>query len=204
VRPRKSQLEIKEAEFLFGAPSAENIRKQSFPEIAVIGRSNVGKSSFVNRLVNGQVAKVSATPGCTRQINFFRVRGELVGVKFQVSLVDLPGFGFAKLSKTEREQIGRSAISYLRDREQLRAVLLLNDCRREPQRDELAIQDTCGRSGVSCLIVLTKMDTLKQNEKAKATAKVAKAYRLEPGDVLHAGEDLLVDPVWDRILTVIE
>ena len=201
---RKTQLVIKEADFLFGAPSADAIPKQGFPEIAVIGRSNVGKSSFVNRLLGRRVAKVSSTPGCTRQLNFFRVRGELAEQKFHIALVDLPGFGFAKLSKQEREAIGRSAVEYIRHREQLQLVLLLNDSRRTPSTDELAVQRLCADADVSCLVVATKVDTLNQKEKARSLPALAKGYHLEVADLILSDNESLTDPIWERILATIE
>ncbi len=195
---------IRNAEFLFGAPSLTTIRKQHLPEVAIIGRSNVGKSTFINRLTGRKIARVSGNPGSTRELNFYRIDGAWNGVDRELCLVDMPGFGFAKLSKEARESISRLAVDFLRGRRHVRAVVLLNDCRREPGDDELAIQAICASEGIPCIIVLTKFDTLRQNDKPKATREVAQSYNLEPQDVLCTGEKIAVDSIWERILGVIE
>ncbi len=194
------QCKVQQAEFLFGAPSISAIRKQALPEIAVIGRSNVGKSTFINRLAGRKLARVSGNPGSTRELNYYRIDGQWRGDPFGVALVDMPGFGFAKLSKEHREEISRLSVEFLHERKQLRAVILLNDCRRVPQDDEYAIQRLCASVGISCVIVLTKFDTLRQNDKQKALQAVATAYHLEKGDVLFTGEKISAEPVWERLL----
>ncbi len=195
---------IRNAEFLFGAPSLTTIRKQHLPEVAIIGRSNVGKSTFINRLTGRKLARVSGSPGSTRELNFYRVEGTWDGVESELCLVDMPGFGFAKLSKEAREAISRLSVDFLRERRHLRAVILLNDCRREPGDDERAIQAICASEGVPYLIVLTKFDTLRQNDKPKALRDISRAYNLEPQDVLFTGEKIAPDPIWQRVLGVIE
>ena len=200
----RQRLKIKEAEFLFGAPNLKAIRGQPLPEVAVIGRSNVGKSTFINRLAGRKgLARVSGRPGSTTELNFYRMTGVFDEKPFAVSLVDLPGFGFARLSKEEREEISRLSVLFLRERSQLRAVILLNDCRRAPQEDELAIQELCASESLACIVVLTKFDTLRQNDKQKAVREAAKGYRLEPSDLLYTGEGIPVDTVWERLLAVL-
>ncbi len=194
---------IQSAEFLFGAPSLNTIRKQHLPEVAVIGRSNVGKSTFINRLTGRKLARVSGNPGSTRELNFYRVAGVWDGVGRELCLVDMPGFGFAKLSKEARESISRLSVDFLRERRHLRAVIILNDCRREPGDDELAIQAICASEGVPYLVVLTKFDTLRQNDKPKALRNIARCYNMEPQDILSTGEKLDVEPVWMRVLGVV-
>lgn len=197
--------EIKTAEFLFGAPNLAAIRRQPLPEIAVIGRSNVGKSTFINRLCKRKLARVSGNPGSTRELNFYLVeglRGE--GLSFGISLVDMPGFGFAKLSKVERDQISRLAVSYLRERQQIRAVILLNDCRRSPGEDELAVQALCAEEGIHCIVVATKLDSEKRSQHDRLLKAVAAGYHLERGDILATGEGISTDSIWDRILTLVE
>lgn len=200
---KKEQPSVQHAEFLFGAPALSAIRKQNLPEVAVIGRSNVGKSTFINRLTGRKLARVSGRPGSTTELNFYRVTGQFQDNPFAISLVDIPGFGFAKLSKYEREHISRLSVTFLRERKQLHAVVLLNDCRRAPQEDELAIQELCANEGLMCLVVLTKFDTLRQNDKAKALRAVAEAYRLEAGDVLCTGEGISPAPIWERLLAIL-
>jgi len=193
---------IRAAEFLFGAPSLKAIRKQNLPEIAIIGRSNVGKSTFINRLTGRKVARVSGNPGSTRELNFYQVSGAWNGVDRALCLVDMPGFGFAKLSKQAREEISRLAVDFLRNRRHLRAVVLLNDCRRDPQDDELAIQALCADLGIPCVVILTKFDTLRQNDKPKALKNVATGFNLDPSDLLYTGEKIDTDTIWQRLLGV--
>ncbi len=195
---------IRSAEFLFGAPALKAICKQHLPEVAIIGRSNVGKSTFINRLTGRRLARVSGSPGSTRELNFYRVQGEWSGLERKLCLVDMPGFGFAKLSKEAREAISRLSVEFLRERRHLRAVVLLNDCRREPGDDEVAIQRICASEGIPCIIVLTKFDTLRQNDKPKATKAVAQCYNLEPQDLLCTGEKISIEAIWSRILGVVE
>jgi GTP-binding protein len=196
-------LKIRRAEFLFGAPSLAAIRKQTLPEIAIVGRSNVGKSTFINRIAGRKLARVSGNPGSTRELNFYQIEGECRDTPFAATLVDMPGFGFAKLSKEQREEIAMLSVDYLRERSQVRAVVLLNDCRREPQADELSIQGLCASEGISCLIVLTKFDTLRQNEKPKALKSVAAGYNLEKDDILYTGEGISPEAIWERLIAIV-
>lgn len=199
-----NQLEIKHAEFLFGAPDLRAIRKHSGLEVAIIGRSNVGKSTFINRLCKRKIARVSGRPGSTTELNFYHVDGTLSGEAFDVTLVDMPGFGFARLSKEERENISRLAVTYLRERQQLRAVILLNDCRRRPEADEVAIQQLCIDEGVHCIIVATKLDTEKRSQHERLLKDLARGYNLERGDILATGDGVSPADIWQRILSLVE
>ena len=193
-------LTIKHAEFLFGAPNRDAIQKQRSPEIAIIGRSNVGKSTFVNRMCGRRVARVSGTPGCTQQLNFYQVDGIVRDVPFDVKLVDMPGYGFARLSKEEREGISRLTVDYLRNRDQLRVVILLNDCRRQPQQDEVSIQKLCVESGRHCLVVATKIDKEKRSQHERLLKDVARGFGLERGDIFATGEGLPPTDIWSRAI----
>jgi GTP-binding protein len=148
------------------------------------------------------VARVSGNPGSTRELNFYQVSGSWNGVDKALCLVDMPGFGFAKLSKQAREEISRLAVDFLHNRRHLRAVVLLNDCRRDPQDDEFAIQALCADLGIPCVIILTKFDTLRQNDKPKALKNVAMGFNLDPSDLLYTGEKIDTDTIWQRLLGV--
>jgi GTP-binding protein len=145
-------LKIASAEFVISAASPTQFPKTSFPEIAFAGRSNVGKSSLLNSLVGRKgLAKISATPGKTRQINFFRIND-----RFQFA--DLPGYGYAKVARTEREEWARLIETYLTQRTQLRMVVSLSDIRHEPpalDRDMFTWLEAIGRDFI---VVLTKYD----------------------------------------------
>ena len=194
--------DIHHAEFLFGAPSLAAIRRVSRPEIAVVGRSNVGKSTFINRLCGRKLARVSGRPGATRELNYYSVTGVVEGSPFDIALVDMPGFGFAKLSKKEREQISQLTVSFLRERERLHSVILLTDCRRDPEEDELAVQRLCANEGRHLVVVITKIDTLGKNDQRKAIKRIAKAYHLEEGDVLVTGEKVSPTSIWQRLIAI--
>ncbi len=197
-------IEVRKAEFLFGAPALDAIRRHPLPEVAVIGRSNVGKSTFINRLCGRkQLARVSGNPGSTRELNYYQVEVERGGEPFKIALVDMPGFGYAKLSKAEREHISGLSVSFLQARQALRVVILLNDCRRLPEADERAIQAVCAREGIHCLIVVTKIDALRMSERVQSVRGVSQGYGLEEGDVLVTGEGISPEAVWQRILLLI-
>jgi GTP-binding protein len=196
-------LHIKNAEFLFGAPTLRDIRRQTAPEVAIIGRSNVGKSTFVNRLCGRRIARVSGRPGCTQELNFYHVDGVVEENAFDLNLVDMPGFGFARLSKEEREEISRLTVDYLRNRKQLRTVILLNDCRRRPETDEVAIQRICIDAGVHCLIVATKLDKEKRSQHERLLKDVANGFGLERGDILGTGESMSPANIWSRVVSLL-
>lgn len=196
-------LRIKHAEFLFGAPNRTAIRKHSGPEIAIIGRSNVGKSTFLNRMCGRRVARVSGTPGCTQELNFYHVDGLVGETPFDLHLVDMPGYGYARLSKEEREAISRLTVDYLRNRDRLRVVILLNDCRRQPQEDEMAIQRVCVESGKHCLVVATKLDKEKRSQHERLLKDVARGFGLERGDIFATGEGMPPTDIWSRAVSLL-
>ena len=149
-------------DFVWGATSAENLPPEKLNEVGFVGRSNAGKSSLVNALTGRKsLARVSQTPGATRQINFFDLGGRLM-------LVDLPGYGFAKRSKTESDSWQEMIFSYLRRRARLRRVLLLIDARRGVMDSDQQVMALLDQTAVSYGLVLTKADELKASERASA------------------------------------
>jgi GTP-binding protein len=158
-------------DFVWGATSAEGLPPEKLTEVAFVGRSNAGKSSLVNALTGRKaLARVSQTPGATRQINFFNLAERLM-------LVDLPGYGFAKRSKSESEAWQEMIFTYLRRRARLRRVALLIDSRRGVMDSDVQVMDLLDRAAVSYGLVLTKGDELKPKDRAKAmeTAQAAAA-----------------------------
>lgn len=164
------------------------------PEIAIAGRSNVGKSSFLNAILGRRgLARTSRTPGRTRQINFF-----LVNERFR--LVDLPGYGFAVGPEREREAWGPLVETYLRTRETLRGVVLLVDVRRGLQGEEIELLGFLAEVGRPALLVATKIDKLGRNAASTALRKlagVAGAAVAVEGFSAHTGDGR--DRVWRRI-----
>lgn len=157
-------MEIKKSEFVISAPTVSKCPKDDKPEYAFIGRSNVGKSSLINMLCNYKgLAKTSATPGKTLLINHFIINNEWY-------LVDLPGYGFAKRSKTVQQKLEQMIASYILQRKQLINVFVLIDIRHEQQKIDREFVDWLGESNVPFTIVFTKADKLGPG-KAKQNAQ---------------------------------
>ena len=158
-------------DFVWGATSADNLPPEKLAEVAFVGRSNAGKSSLVNALTGRKsLARVSQTPGATRQINFFNLGDKLM-------LVDLPGYGFAKRSKTEALAWQEMIFAYLRGRARLRRVALLIDARRGPMDTDIQVMDLLDRAAVSYGLVLTKADKLKAAGRQEALDAAAAEAR---------------------------
>ncbi len=147
-------MDIKNAKFLTSSANIEQCPKDNLPEYAFIGRSNVGKSSLINMLCNHKgLAKTSSTPGKTLLINHFMIDNSWY-------LVDLPGYGFAKRSKSMQQKIENMITSYIMQRDQLVNLFLLIDIRHDPQKIDLEFIDWLGNSGVPFSIIFTKADKL--------------------------------------------
>lgn len=143
-----------DARFLLGAASPSQFPTTGLPEVAMVGRSNVGKSSLINLLLRqGAVARVSSTPGKTQEINFFSTSLDLV-------IADLPGYGYASVSKERRAGFASLIDAYLRIREPLRVVFVLLDARHDPMPHDLAMLERLEMSGRRYVAVLTKCDKL--------------------------------------------
>jgi GTP-binding protein len=154
----KSKLTIDQAEFIGSFPKVELCPKPSLPEYAFIGRSNVGKSSLINMICGRKnLAKISSTPGKTQLINFF-----LINKKWH--LVDLPGYGFAKVSKDQRAAFDKMIKGYLTGRPSLMTVFILIDARIPPQKIDIEFINQTGQSNIPLVIVFTKTDKLSRRQ----------------------------------------
>lgn len=150
---------IKDVAFVASFPKESACPKAQIPEFAFIGRSNVGKSSLINMLTNKKsIAKVSVTPGKTQLINYFSIN------QATWHLVDLPGYGYARVSKDKRAGFGKLITSYLANRAQLVLAFVLIDCRHELQNIDKAFLEWCGENQVPFTIVFTKADKLGKNQ----------------------------------------
>lgn len=169
-------IRIVEAAFLTSAPSLKECVPEGCMEVVFLGRSNVGKSSLINALTNRKnLAKKSSTPGKTRLINFFEVVFDDEGEKFHARFVDLPGFGYAKVSKSEQALWQKNLTQFLELRASIRLFVLLIDARHpelEIDKEVLAFVEGNLRQDQELLVVFTKSDKLKQNE----LAQIAKKY----------------------------
>lgn len=154
-----------EAEFIAGAAKTWQIPHSSLPEIAFIGKSNVGKSSLINAICNRKsLAKVSHTPGRTQQINFFSLANKLI-------LVDLPGYGFAKVPKNTKEQWERLIVFYLQNRTNLRLVNLLIDARRGIKEHDTEVAKLLLSYNKNFQIIFTKMDKINSRDELANSSK---------------------------------
>jgi len=145
---------IKSAEFIISAVSPTQYPADLLPEVALVGRSNVGKSSMINTLINRRgLARTSSTPGKTQLLNFYLINKEFY-------FVDLPGYGFAKVSKTVKSQWGKMIETYLQKRENLVGVIQLVDSRHEPSKDDIIMQEWLQHNGLPTLVVATKIDKI--------------------------------------------
>jgi GTP-binding protein len=157
-------MEVIHAKYIISSPSVDSCPKPDRPEYAFIGRSNVGKSSLINALTNKkELAKVSRTPGKTQLINHFAITSS--GQK-EWYLVDLPGYGFAKVSQSSRKSWEKMIEGYIRNRETLACVFLLIDSRLEPQDLDLKFVNQLGKWSVPFALVFTKADKISQRETA--------------------------------------
>ncbi len=168
-------MKIVSAEFMISAVSAEQYPRASLPEFAFVGRSNVGKSSLINSLLNRKkLVKISGTPGKTQMINFFDVNHELV-------FADLPGYGFAKVPKSVQKKWQDLVEQYLLKRDNLRTVVLILDIRRKPTDLDLHMQEWLENYEVDAILVATKIDKLSQAEQSKQLKQIRAAF-LEGAD----------------------
>ena len=175
----KDPLVIRSLEFLGGMAGVEGWRPDAkLPEVAFAGRSNVGKSSLINKLVRRKkLARVSNTPGRTREINFFEVNGKFV-------LADLPGYGYARVSK-ERKATWRPLIEgYLRGSPALKGVVQLLDARRKPSDDDLQMLEFLAQVGTPTIIVATKVDKLPKADRSKRIEELAQEAAVDLDQVI--------------------
>lgn len=158
-------MKIKQAEFVISNTDIEKCPKERVPEYAFIGRSNVGKSSLINMLTERKsLAKTSGKPGKTQLINHFKINQEWF-------LVDLPGYGYAKVSKKDRSIFAKFIYEYLEKRENLICTFVLVDSRHEPQKIDMQFMEWLGRKGIPFVIVFTKMDKLSSSQLNKNLSK---------------------------------
>ena len=192
---------IKKAEFMISAVAPSQYPNTGWPEIALAGRSNVGKSSLINSLVNRKaLARVGNTPGKTRKINFYNINDSL-------ALVDLPGYGYAKVSKEEKKTWGRLTETYLNTRKNLDMILLLVDIRHDPTEDDIIMLNYIRQSGRDYAVIATKADKITRSEQKKHIDKIRRV--LEQGDdceviPFSSLKRMGIEEVWMKIESIME
>ena len=169
---------IKNVELETVCGSTSKFPENTHPELAFAGRSNVGKSSLINALMNRKsLARTSSQPGKTQTINYYNINDEMY-------LVDLPGYGYAKASRTEQEKWGRMIENYLNTSKQLRQIFLLIDIRHDPTANDRQMYDWIVYQGFEPVIVATKLDKIKRSQKDKQIKAIRTGLKTAPGTII--------------------
>jgi GTP-binding protein len=192
-------MKIKTSSFIKSAVIPSDYPDTNFPEIAFVGRSNVGKSSLINKLLNRKgLAKTSSTPGKTRLINFFLINKDLV-------FVDLPGYGYAKVSKTERNSWTKMIDCYLSTSSKLKATVLLQDIRRDQTDMDRTMIELLHRYDVPVVLVLTKADKFSRNQQIKRINEIKKGISFDETEMIpfSSTSGLGKDELWESLVKLI-
>ena len=172
------KINLNNANFLLSGVKKEHYPVTTVPEIAFAGRSNVGKSSLINKILNRKsFARVSATPGKTATINFYEIDKKLM-------LVDLPGYGYAAASKGERKNLTQIIGEYLTERKQLMQVVLLVDSRHKPTEDDVNMLSSIKSAGGMAVVIATKTDKLSKKQLEESLDRIVETLNLQDGDIL--------------------
>ena len=191
---------IKQAELETVCGITSKLPENAFPEVAFAGKSNVGKSSLINGLLNRKsLARTSSQPGKTQTINFYKVNGDLY-------LVDLPGYGYAKVSNEIKAKWGRMIENYLHGSKQLKAVFLLVDIRHEPSENDKRMYEWIVWNGYDPIIIATKLDKIKRSQIQKQLKLIRTGLNVKPGtQILPFSAETTQgrDEIWALIDTLI-
>lgn len=192
-------MKIRKAELLITAGRKDQYPETIVPEIAFAGKSNVGKSSMINALLNRKkLARTSGQPGKTQTINFYNINGDL-------NFVDLPGYGYARVSKTEREKWGKMIDTYLHSRNQLEEVILLIDIRHSPGEHDRQMYEWIKSFEFAGYVIATKADKISKGKRNKHIEEIRKALNIEDKRLIipfSSTEKINVDKIWDLICKI--
>ena len=171
-------MKIKSAQFVTSAAKLSQCPEADRLEIALVGKSNVGKSSFINALINRKnLARTSSTPGKTQTANFYLINDEFY-------FVDLPGYGYAKTDKTKKEEFAKIISDYIEKRDADFVVLQLMDFRHAPEKNDVIMYENLKKNGITPVIILTKKDKLKKNDIPKRLNEVIRTLDLDEDTAL--------------------
>lgn len=169
-------MKVNNAEIVISAVKPEQYPDSSLPEFALAGRSNVGKSSFINKMLNRKaLARISSKPGKTQTLNFYIIEDSLY-------FVDVPGYGYAKVSKTERVMWGKMIETYITTRKQLKAVILIVDLRHPPSADDRMMYDFLKHYQIPCIVIATKADKIPKGKWQKHLKITKETLEFDPHD----------------------
>ena len=191
---------IRSAKFVCSAVTPEQYPPADLPEVAFAGRSNVGKSSLINRILNRKkLVRTSKTPGRTQLLNFFEINGIY-------RFVDLPGYGYAKVPDEVRRRWRPMVETFLTARANMRGIVLLFDLRRMPSQEDMAFWDWLQAKGIAVIAVITKVDKLSKNKRNKQVVSIAKTLNCKPQRLLQfsamSGEGR--DQIWEELIGLLE
>ncbi|MGT2932575.1 ribosome biogenesis GTP-binding protein YihA/YsxC [Streptococcus catagoni] len=188
------------ASILLSAANKSHYPQDDIPEIALAGRSNVGKSSFINTILGRKnLARTSSRPGKTQLLNFFNIDDK-------IRFVDVPGYGYAKVSKTERAKWGKMIEDYLTSRDNLRAVVSLVDLRHEPSKEDVQMYDFLKYYEIPVIVVATKADKIPRGKWNKHESMVKKKLSFDAQDhfiIFSSVDKIGIDQAWDTILDMV-
>ena len=191
-------MQIINTSFLIGAVREAQYPQDGYTEIALCGRSNVGKSSLINTLINRKnLARTSSQPGKTQQLNYYAVTTDIAPFYF----VDLPGYGFAKVSKSEREKWGKFSESYLLECSTLKCIWQIVDMRHKPSQDDIAMYEWLSYHHLPVKVIATKVDKISKGQWQKHSSIIQKALGLQEQPILFSSETKYNK---DKLLALIE
>lgn len=189
-------MKVTNAEFVISAVGPDQYPGDALPEIALAGRSNVGKSSLINRMINRKnLARTSSTPGKTQHLNYYRINDQLY-------FVDLPGYGYAKVSKTQRQVWGQMIEKYLLERDALKLILLVIDLRHPPTKDDEMMYDWLKHYDLPVCVVGTKADKIPRSRWPKHIKIIKESLVLRARDqfvMFSSEEGIGKDELWSHI-----
>ncbi|KML38441.1 MAG: ribosome biogenesis GTP-binding protein YihA/YsxC [Bacillota bacterium] len=169
-------MKVTSSEIVISAVKPDQYPESDLPEFALAGRSNVGKSSFINKMLNRRgLARISSKPGKTQTLNFYLINEIL-------HFVDVPGYGYAKVSKKEREAWGKMIETYLTNREQLKAVVLIVDLRHPPTSDDVMMYNFLKHYEIPCVVIATKADKIPKSKWQKHMKITKETLDIDPND----------------------
>ena len=193
-------MNVTHAELTRVAVNPDQYPEEGWPEFALAGRSNVGKSSFINRMINRKsLARTSSKPGKTQTLNFY-------GINERLFFVDVPGYGFAKVSKTEREAWGKMIERYFTERKPLKAAVQIIDIRHEPSEDDQLMYDWLKHFEIPVIIVATKCDKIPKGKWQKHVKVIKDCLQMEKTDTIYTFSSETgygKDEVWKAIMTFV-
>lgn len=171
-------MKVNQAELVISAVSKKQYPNEPLPEIALAGRSNVGKSSFINKIIQRKaLARTSSKPGKTQTLNFYKINDAYY-------FVDVPGYGYAKVSKKEREKWGNMMEEYFVERENLNMAVLIIDIRHDPTENDMMMYDFLKRCDLPVTVIATKLDKIKRGQRAKHLKRIIEVLELEEEDTV--------------------